>query len=502
MMEWQYRDIVLPLLGWKVKIDGREKLRFREAGIWTPKKQAKSWLCSALALWFQRRERGSNVLCIASDVGQAKIVFNEAANMLALGPLAEQCGKNQTYWIRHHNNRIQYTDDLGFQGDIQVLSSTPEGKSGYHFNLCVMDEIAEWNGTHAQLIWDRLRNAGASRRGMIVVISTPQFNMRHIGKERYNYAKSVLTGERIDQTFLPVIYEIPDDAVCTCEGKHGEAWRCPEWWKKSNPSMGVTVSEQDYYDDYQSVANNPREEQRWRTLRCGQWVGSSSQWVSSASWAACAERYTDNDLRGANLIAAGVDLAYRGDLAAYVLIFRKDGLIYLLPRFFSPMQLAIQKAKADKVDYPRYASEGYMTLTDGDCIDPRVIIDQLKADRDTWGDFPVRYDEWGAELFRQAMVEEGFECVPISNQAGVMAPPTGLLERMILDKTLRHPANPVLDYCLGNCIPKIDAYERVTISKVGSRNRIDGIIATVIACSALIAEQAEEDWAGPLVGIL
>ena len=91
-----------------------------------------------------------------------------------------------------------------------MLSSTPEGKSGYHFNLCILDEVAEWNGTHARLVFDRMKNAGASRRGLMVVISTPQFNLRHIGKERYNYAKSVLTGERIDPTFLPVIYEIPD----------------------------------------------------------------------------------------------------------------------------------------------------------------------------------------------------------------------------------------------------------------------------------------------------
>ena len=87
MLDWQYQEIIRPMLGWKVKIDGREKLRFREAGIWTPKKQGKSWLMSALCLWFQRRERGAVCLCLASDVGQAKIVFNECANMLALGNL-------------------------------------------------------------------------------------------------------------------------------------------------------------------------------------------------------------------------------------------------------------------------------------------------------------------------------------------------------------------------------------------------------------------------------
>ena len=161
--------------------------------------------------------------------------------------------------------------------------------------------------------------------------------------------------------------------------------------------------------------------------------------------------------------------------------------------------LAVQKAKADKVDYPRYAEQGYMTLTEGDVIDPQVIIDHLLADRRQYGDFVIRFDEWGFELMRQRLVEEGFECIPISGQAGIMSPPTGLFERMILDKSIRHNSNPLMDYCLGNCVPKIDAFERVTISKTGSRNRIDGVIATIIGLTALIAEEEDSGWGGQLV---
>ena len=504
MLEWQYQDIIKPLLGWKLKIDGREKLRFREVGIWTPKKQAKSWLMSALALWFQRRELGAQVIVIASDVKQAGIVFNEAGNMLALGPLAPLCGKNDTYWIRHHNKVIQYTADNGFKGEIHVLSSTPEGKSGFHFNLAICDEIAEWNLSHAQMIWDRLKNAGASRRGVMVCISTPQFNLRHIGKDRYNYAKSVLSGERIDTTFLPVIYEIPEDAVCCCGKGCGEGWRCAEWWWRSNPSAGITVSKQDYYDDYSSVENNPREEMRWRTLRCGQWVGSSTQWIASSLWSACKESFNEQWLKeNCKLIACGIDVAYRGDLTAYTLLFRhpETKFIYILPRFFSPQQLAAQKTKIDKIDYLRYAREGNLILTEGDCIDPSAVIESLKNDRDIFGDFPIRYDEWGFELMRQALESETFEVIPVSGQTGIIAPPTAYFERLILDKRLRHPGNPVLDYCLGNCVPNMDNYERITVSKKGSRNRIDGIIASIIATTALIAEETEDEWVGPMVSV-
>jgi len=255
LLEWQWEQIVKPLYGWFRK-DGTR--RYKEAGIWIPKKQGKSTLISALSLWHLLEYPGSSCYCLASNVRQAGIVYSETASMCELGPLSKYCGKNKTIWIRRNLNTIEYKDKKGNRSTLQILPCSPEGCSGWNANFICYDELAEWNGTHAQTIWDRLKNATAARTNALkVVISTPQYDRESCGYHRYSYAKSVLTDEIIDTTFLAVIFEVPQE----------EDWTDIEVLRKANPSMGVTVPEQDYIDDLQTTLNNPREEMRFRCLR-------------------------------------------------------------------------------------------------------------------------------------------------------------------------------------------------------------------------------------------
>lgn len=121
LLQWHYQDVIQPLLGWKTK-EGH--CRYREVGIWIPRKNAKSWLCSALCLWFAETIKGASVFCLASDIEQAKIVYDESCNMLELGALAPLCGRDGDYWIRRNLKTIEVCKHLP-HSIIKVLSSSP-----------------------------------------------------------------------------------------------------------------------------------------------------------------------------------------------------------------------------------------------------------------------------------------------------------------------------------------------------------------------------------------
>src|SRR5262249_24388147 len=82
LVPWQ--DSLLQNLYGTVTKDGLTQ--YRRAGIWIPKKNGKSTLMSALALYHLLEYPGSEVAVIASNVRQADVVFSEAANMAETHP--------------------------------------------------------------------------------------------------------------------------------------------------------------------------------------------------------------------------------------------------------------------------------------------------------------------------------------------------------------------------------------------------------------------------------
>ncbi|MEX1040197.1 MAG: terminase TerL endonuclease subunit [Pirellulaceae bacterium] len=475
-MPWQWNDIILPLYGWH-KPDGTR--RFKSASIWIPKKNGKSTLMSGLCLWHLLEQKGSEVYCIASDVAQAGIVYNESANMVELSPSLK------TRWWTRRN--IKAIEDKKNKSTYRVLSSTPEGKAGFNANLIVYDELACW-GSHARDVWDQLKNATIARvNGLQIVISTAQYDREHIGYEQYTYAKRILKNEIVDTTVLPVIYEVEDD----------EDWKQEANWRKANPSVGTTISIDSFKDDYREVENNPIEESRFRTLRLNQWVGHTKQWIASNVWQECIGQLSLDDFKNEDCILA-VDLARRHDLAVYVLLFKRGDKVYVFPRFYMPLDNARKKEKQDNVPYTRWANQGLITLTPGDSIDYQTICNDIIRDSQEFNIMEVRYDPYNAESLRQHLEEQGLYCVEVKQSSTMMSAPTSEFERRLLKNQVRHPDHPILNWNLGNItIREVDTEGRIMIDKKRSSGRIDGIVATVIGFSGIMAAEEFGDFEMP-----
>ena len=76
---------------------------------------------------------------------------------------------------------------------------------------------------------------------------------------------------------------------------------------------------------------------------------------------------------------------------------------------------------------------------------------------------------------------DGFEMIGFGQGYASMASPTKELERRILEGTLNHGANPVLRWMASNVTTEQDAAGNIKPSKKKSTERIDGIVATIMA---------------------
>jgi phage terminase large subunit-like protein len=87
--------------------------------------------------------------------------------------------------------------------------------------------------------------------------------------------------------------------------------------------------------------------------------------------------------------------------------------------------------------------------------------------------------------------DDGHEVVPFGQGYASLSAPSKELEKLVLSKGLRHDGNPVLRWCASNVMIETDAAGNIKPSKRKSTERIDGIVALVMAIGRAIVAEPE-----------
>lgn len=459
------------------------------ASLWVPKKNGKSTLLSMLCLYHLVEYPGSEVYCVASDVKQAGIIYDESCAMICNGAL------NAGNRFRIFKGNDRKIEDRKGKSLFRVLSSDKHGAAGYNANFLAFDELASW-GASARDVYSQLQNATAARiNSLQIVLSTAQFVAEHIGKEQYDYAKRVKADPILDDRYYPCIYECPNET--------GKEWQHEKQWQACNPSCGITFPLRNLRDDYKTVVNNPKEEFRFRTLRLNQWmVGGMNRWLSQHAWLQGKQAFNENELYGLPAYI-GVDFARRHDLCCYVIAVPKNGLLYLLPRSFIPEKLVEDKERTDKFPYRHYASkpENNLYLTTGDCVDTQFLRDKLLEDCRKFFVKEIGMDPHGSESERQQLqFIHGYNVIAVPQTKMFMSSAFAFMEREVIDNRLRHD-NPILDWCISNAQAKPVGDDQIMLTKAEDTQRIDLAVASAIALSRYLADP-ERHYTGNLVLVI
>ncbi len=256
-----------------------------------PKKNGKSELAAAIALYLTcgDMEWGAEVYGCASDRQQASIVFDVAVEMV------EQCPalKKRIKPIMSVK-RLVYKPTSSFY---QVLSSEAFTKHGLNIHGVIFDEL------HAQPnrdLYDVMTKGSGDARTqpLFFLITTAGTDRNSICWEVHQKAIDILEGRKIDPTFYPVIYGLPDD----------EDWTDEANWYKVNPSLGHTIDIEKVCAAFNSAKENPAEENLFRQLRLNQWVKQSIRWMPMDKWDDCDETVNIDLLVGRECYA-GLDLS-------------------------------------------------------------------------------------------------------------------------------------------------------------------------------------------------
>lgn len=450
----------------------RDGLRqYRTALLMLPRKNGKTELAAAIALYglLADGELGAEVYSAAADRDQAGLVFGVAAQMVRNDPdLNDEC------YIVESQKRIVHKRS----GSVyRAISAEAYSKHGFNASLIVYDEL---HSAPSRDLWDVLSTStGARTQPLMLAISTAGYDRHSILWELYSHAKNVAENPALDPTFLPIIYEAPADAD----------WTSEKVWKACNPALGDFRSIDEMREACARAQAIPAQENNFRRLYLNQWTEQASRWLAVTAWDACQAPVGGLSGRRAYV---GMDLSTTTDLCALVAVFPDEagGGFDVRARFFVPADRIRERSRRDHVPYDEWARAGILTSTRGAVVDYDEIRRVLQAWALEYSLQMVGFDPWNAtDLTTRLQQHDGLVCVSMRQGFGSLSAPTKSLEAAILSRRLRHDGNPILRWNVANVAVETDAAGNLKPSKARSTERIDGVVALVMAVDLMDRQQ-------------
>ena len=472
LLPWQ-EQLIRDIFG-IVKPDGYRQ--FRTAFVEICKKVGKSELAAAVALYllYADNEPSAEVYGAAADRQQASIVFDVARQMVEMSPALLKRSKLMTATKRIVN--------YGNSGYYQVLSAEVGGKHGFSVSGLVFDEI------HTQpnrQLYDVLTKGSSDARQnpLHFIITTAGTDRHSIAYELHTKAVDILEGRRVDPTFYPVVYGLKDD----------EDWEDEANWYKVNPSLGYTVDIERLRDAYREAKQNPADEVTFKWLRLNMWVSSTVAWIPDAIFMKGNDEIDLAALEGRDCYG-GLDLSSTGDITALVLMFPprdEDEKYILLPFFWVPEETIPQRVKAASVPYDIWEKQGFLLSTEGNVIHYDFIEKFINDLSEKYHIVEIAVDRWNATQMIQNLEGDGFTMVPFGQGFASMSGPTKDFYRLLMEGQIIHGGHPVLRWMAGNVVVDTDPAGNIKVTKAKSKEKIDGIVAAIMALDRCIRNQTE-----------
>ena len=461
-------------------VDDNNMRQFQELFWVLGRKNAKTTSMAGLNLYMLTKDGEMAPQCYsaATSKDQASLLYGSTLRMLAQSPQLSKRIRKGTVTSRSQDGIIC---DFN-QGYFTPLSSQTRHLDGLNVHYAVVDEVAAITNRD---IYDLLKQATPSRdQPLIVEISTNGFERDNFFDDQYDYASRILDGKAVDDTFLPIIYELDDRSEWTDESK----------WIKANPGLG-TIKKVEALRGYVNKAKqDPSFLPTVLTKDFNLPENKASAWLR---YEEAVNRETfDVRKMGFRYCIIGYDASDTIDLtAAQALMMRPgDDKIYELSMYWIPEAQLEKHRKSglrrnrDNVPYDKWIDMGLLRTVPGNTIDHRVVFEWMQWLRDELDIYPwaMGYDPWHLQddswkdSARQFVGKK--RCEEVRFGAQTLSIPMKQIRSDYEARRIIDNDNPVNQWCRMNVGIVTDTNDNIKPVKAnGSTGRIDGWAAEICA---------------------
>jgi phage terminase large subunit-like protein len=421
----------LKLRGWQREIvrGVLDEPRPRQGLVSIPAGNGKSTLAAAMGLYGLLADgvEGAQVLVVASDERQARIIFNTARRMVELD--RDLADRVHIYADRLHEPRTDST--------FMALPADPGSLQGWDPSMALVDELHVVTDDTFEAMAAR---AGKRDRSLLLAISTPP----KTGQDDCVMRRLVDHGrEGGDPSFYFAEFAAP--AGCPVDDEAA--------WAVANPALDDFL----HRDALRATLPPKMRENAYRRYRLGQWVAHDDAWLPDGAWAAC------TDATRSIADQADVVLAFDGS-------FSRDCSV-LVAATIEPNPhvelVELWEAPEGRRDWrvPVVAVEDAIRAA---CLRWRVV--EVAAD-------PYR---WQRSL--EVLDGDGIPVHEFFQTAARMGPATARFYQLVVDQALTHDGDSRLARHVANAILREDSRgARLSKETKDSPRRIDAAVAAVMA---------------------
>lgn len=192
----------------------------------------------------------------------------------------------------------------------------------------------------------------------------------------------------------------------------------------------------------------------------------------------------------------GLDLSSTSDITAYVLIAKHGESFIIKPFFWIPSDNAQRRARNDRVPYIDWINKGLINATAGNVIDYAYLKADIERINSEFNIKATAYDPWNSAQIISELANEGLNnFTPFRQGFGSMSQPAKEIYALAMKKALIHDNNPVLRWMVSNVEILSDPAGNIKLAKNKSREKIDGMVALVMAYGiyALMSRDAPKE---------
>lgn len=426
----------------------------------------------------------NEVYCAATKSDQAKIVYNETVNMLKKAEIFR--GKYKESYGRLYHIK---------SGSFMRPLSEEDRRTGDGYNpQCGI--IDEYHAHETAEMYDILVSGMGSRpEPLLAIITTAGFDLNSpCFRIEYDLVSKILNPD-IDVTldnYFVMINELDFNDTPDPIQVNGKTIKPGELidditdekvWAKANPIIcSYEVGINFLRKALREALEAPEKMRNFLTKHMNHWINMRELgYMDMAKWNACKGEIPD--LRGQKCYIGG-DLSSKLDLSSITFEFSIEEQYIILSHSFIPEDTALQKEKTDKVQYRRWADEGWLTLLPGAAVNEDDIIEWLcdKLGKEGWIPVEDCLDPWGTVTMAAKLIDRGHTVINIIQGPKTLSEPTKDFRCKVYERKIIHDGNPILSWAMSNAIVDVvDRNENIMLNKQKSRQRIDPIAATINA---------------------
>lgn len=458
-----------------------------------PRGNRKTTLAAALTMLHSKgpeRRVGGQLVSVAADKKQAKLVFGEVAGMIDgdyaftpnIGNSAKTIDMMRGAKIRSTQSKIIFPGGIEYE----ALASDAGTAQGRTPSLVIADELHAWLKRDPRELWAAMKlGAGKVAASLMVVTTTAGAGQENLAFEVIDYARKVARGEIEDPATLPIIFEAPRDAD----------WRDENLWYQVNPGLKHGYPDiQTLRQEVREAEHIPAERAKFQRYRLNIWQDySASPFVDMAIYDK-GKTPIDHDALKGQPCWLGVDLGSTDDLSAIVAAFRDpadDEAYIVLPFYFMPADNLDKRQAKSGFPYAQHVKDKLITTTQGNVTDYRVIDAAIRDLCELYEVREIAFDPHYGGQIMSSLLDDGYPVVTFRQGWATMGPAIKELERAIIAGRFQHGGNPVLRWNFANIAIQDDGKGNKSFNKSKSADKIDGAVAAAMAVARAAAGEGQ-----------